>query len=34
MIRDIAFLVAQMALVFAIVTSIYALTYAFMLVTP
>jgi len=34
MIRDLAFLASQMALAFAIVASIYALTYAFLLVTP
>jgi hypothetical protein len=34
MIRDLAFLATQMALAFALVASIYALTYAFLLVTP
>jgi hypothetical protein len=34
MIRDLAFLATQMALAFGFVASIYALTYAFLLVTP
>ena len=34
MIRDLAYLITQMALVFIIVASVYALTYAFLLVTP
>ena len=34
MIRDLAFLAAQMALVFAIVATVYATTYAFFVITP
>ena len=34
MIRDLAFLATQMALAFSLVASIYAITYAFLLVTP
>lgn len=34
MIRDLAYLITQMTLVFIIIASVYALTYAFLLVTP
>lgn len=34
MIRDLAYLATQMALAFGLVASVYALTYAFLLVTP
>ena len=34
MIRDLVFLATQMALVFGLVASVYAITYTFMLVTP
>lgn len=34
MIRDLAYLATQMALVLVLVASVYALTYAFLLVTP
>lgn len=34
MIRDLAYLITQMILVFALVVSVYGLTYAFLLVTP
>lgn len=34
MIRDLAYLITQMMLVFVIFASVYAMTYAFLLVTP
>ena len=34
MIRDLAFIATQMAIAFCLVASIYALIYAFLLVTP
>lgn len=34
MVRDLAFLIVQMTLVFVIVACVYAITYAFFMVTP